>query len=231
MRIESYLVAELLQRWEQQGAALRPNSVEITAALNRDVREGFPVALEASAELHRALDAFVATSEILEDHVVGHDGLGELGESLDELTVRARAMVVLSQLDRLSVAFSDPTVEMRGRGWFIGKLQGIANLVAVVRDRLAQIHAMWLQYRPSQPRPPGMTDTDRATLYRTMLRVALRALCELWDDPDLVRFLECGLAATDVPEVHLSCREIVTVLGLPTKPRRVRSVVSATEAR
>jgi hypothetical protein len=231
MRIESYLVAELLQRWEQQGAALRPNSVEITAALNRDVRGGFPVALEASGELHRALNAFVATSDVLEDHVVGRDGMGELGESLDELTLRARAMVVLSQLDRLSVAFGDPAVETRGRGWFLGKLQGIADLVSVVRDRLRQIHAMWLQYRPGQPRLPGMTDADRATLYRTMLRVALRALSELWDEQDLARFLECGLAATDLPEVNLSCREIVSVLGLPIKPRRVRAVGSATEAR
>lgn len=231
MRMDSFVVAELLQRWEQQGAALRPNSVAITAALNRDARGGFPVALEASGELHRALDAFVATSEILEDHVVAHDGMGELGESQDELALRARAMVVVAQLDRLTAAFGDPTIEMRGRGWFFGKIQGITELVALVRNRLTQIHASWLQYRPSQPRFPGMTDADRAMLYCAMLRIALRALCELWDDPDLARFLECGLAATDLAELNLSCKQIVSVLGLPIKPRRVRAAVSATEAR
>src|SRR5262245_44554443 len=111
MRMDSIVVAELLQRWEQQGAGLRPNAVEITAALNKDMRGGFPVALEASAELHKALDAFVATSEMLEEHVVTHDGMGNLGESLDELALRARAMVVIAQLDRLGAAFGDPVVE------------------------------------------------------------------------------------------------------------------------
>lgn len=231
MRIESYVVADLLQRWEQQSAMLRPSSVEITAALNRDVRAGFTVALEASGELHRALDAFVATSEILEDHVVAHDGLGALGESLDELALRARATVVRTQLERLIAACSDSGVEARIRGWFVGKIRGIADLAALVCDGLNQIHAMWLPYRQGQPRRPGMTDSDRAALYKTMLRVAQRAQCELWDDPDLGRFLECGLAATDLSEVNVSCREIVSVLGLSIKPRRVRAVASATEVR
>lgn len=231
MRMDSFVVAEMLLRWEQQGAALRPSSVQITAKLNRDIRGGFPVALDASAELHRMLEAFVSTSDLLEDHVVQHDGLGELGESLDELALRARAMVIVAQVDQLDAAFAEPAVEARARGWFAGKIQRIADLVALVRAEMSRIHAMWLPYRQGQPRHPGTTEADRAMLYCTKLRIAHRALRELWDDPDLGRFLECGVGATDLREVNLSCKQIVSVLGLPVKPRRVRAICGATEAR
>jgi hypothetical protein len=76
-----------------------------------------------------------------------------------------------------------------------------------------------------------MTDADRANIYRTVVRVAQRALCELPEEPALARFLERGIEATDLPEVQLSCRQIVAVLGVQIdlgpgrqparKPRRV----------
>jgi len=78
MRDESYIVAELLQRWEQQGAALRPNAVEIATALNKDNRDEYPAARAASAELTRTLETFVATTEMLEGHVTARDGMGPL---------------------------------------------------------------------------------------------------------------------------------------------------------
>jgi len=221
MRFESYVVAELLQRLEQQSAELRPNAVEIATVLNKDNKDEYPTALEASAGLHRALDAFVAITEMLEDHIVAHDGMGELGESLGELELRARGMVLVAQIDRLSEVFGDHAVEARTRGWFIGKVQGITDVVAFVRGQLTKIHAMWMAYRQDQPLLPGMTDTDRANLYRTMVRVAQRAMRELWNEPELARFLDCGLAATDLVDVNLACKQIVSVLGLQIKPRRI----------
>src|SRR5947209_1039746 len=101
MTIESYLVAEMLQRLEQQLTMVRPNAIEIAAAISRDQ---YPAALTASAELHRALDAFVATTEILEDHIVARDGLGPLGDAIGELALRGRGLVIVAQLDLLQTA-------------------------------------------------------------------------------------------------------------------------------
>lgn len=40
-----------------------------------------------------------------------------------------------------------------------------------------------------------------------------------------------SLAAMDLREVHIACQQIVTVLGLNGKPRRVRLVSGAMEPR
>lgn len=211
MRIESYLVAEMLQRLEQQSVMLRPHTIEIATALKRDE---YLAAREASAELTRVLDAFVTTTTMLQDHVVAHDGLGELGESLGELTLRACGVVLVAQLDLLREALDEPDAGARARGWFTGPLPGIAEIVAYVRQRLTEVHAIWRPYRADQPQLPGMTDTDRATVYRTMIRVAQRTLGELRDEPAFAHFLDHGMSATDLSEVYLACRRIDLVLGL-----------------
>lgn len=211
MRSESYVVAEMLQRMEQQNQQLRPHAVEVAAALSKDE---YPTALQAAAELHHALDTFVATSEVLRGHIVAHDGMGKLGESLGELALRARTFVLVAQLDLLREELCDPAARMRTRGWFVGRFQGIADVDAFVRQRLDTIHGLWLPYRQDKPQPAGMTDADRVNLYRTMIRVAQRALHALRDEPDLARFLDSGLAATDMIQIHLACRQIVAMLGL-----------------
>jgi hypothetical protein len=211
MRIESYLLAEMLQRMEQQTAVIRPYAVTIVTTLSR---EAYPAALEALAELHRALDAFVATTKLLQEHVVAHDGLGKMGESLGELTLRARAMVLRAQLDLVREALGEPAAHARAQAWFVGRVLGIGELVTFVLDRLTEIHAIWTPYRQNQRQPPGMMEADRENLYRTAIRVAQRALCELRDEPEVARFLDGGSMATDLPEVHLACKRIDTVLGL-----------------
>lgn len=231
MRGDAYVVAEMLYRLEQQSAVLRPNAVEIAATLNRETNDEYPAVREASAELTRALDAFVATKETLEGHVVAHDGIGELGESLGELVLRARSMVVLAQLDRLRDALAEPVAQARSRGWFLGPRESIGEIGAFVREQLDKIHAMWTPYRPRQPQLRGMTDAERSTFYRMMVGIAQRALRELWREPELVRFLEHGLGAVDLPEVHLACQQIVSVLHLEVKPRRMRAVNGPLEQR
>jgi hypothetical protein len=230
MGIESYVVAEMLERLETQGAMLRPHAAEIATSLSKDE---FPEARDASAELLRTLDAFVKTTQILRDHVVAHDGMGEIGESLGELALRARGMVLTDQLAALCDALKDPVAREQTRRWFVGRCRVIAELVALVHERIAQIHASWMPYRQDQPQRPGMTEPDRSSLYRTAIRVAQRALCELRDEPELARFLDNGATATDLPEVHQACKRIDLVLGLQLdieagrvtgrKPRRSRT--------
>jgi hypothetical protein len=219
MKFESYVVSEMLQSMERQHALLRPLAVEVAAALYKD---DYQAALEASAELYRVMDPFVATLEVLQDHVVAHDGMGELGESLAELALRVRGLVVLAELDILRQELPEATVRVRARGWFVGQFEGkgVAEVTAWVRQRLTAIHAMWQPYRHGQPQPPGMTDVDRANLCRMMVRVAEQAMRALPGDPGLARFLERGLAATDLVQVHLACRQIVAVLGQSAEPAR-----------
>lgn len=230
MGIESYVVTEMLQRLEAQSAMLRPHAAEIATSLSKDE---YPEARNASAELLRVLDVFVNTERILREHVVATDGMGELGESLGELVLRARGMVIADQLAALRDALRDPGRRARAQAWFMGQFDDIDDLIAFVRDRIAQIHATWTPYRSDRPQRPGTTDTDRATFYRTAIRVAQRALTELRGEPDVSHFLDCGIAATDVPEIQEACKRIDLVLCLQLdgeagratgrKPRRNRT--------
>jgi hypothetical protein len=212
MRFESYVVTELFQHLERQGAALRPRTEAIAVALASDEYQG---ARAASAELQRALDTLVANAEMLGNHVVVRDGLGALGASLVELTLRARCLVLGAQLGHVHTSLRAPAIQARARGWFVGKFRNIEDVVAFVRDRLIDIHALWRPYRQAQPRPSGLTDVERANMYRTTVRVALRELCALREDPDLARFLAAGLAAPELTEVHEACQQLAAALAAP----------------
>lgn len=212
MQLESYVVAEMLQRLEQQGAALRRHAVEVATAVGKDE---YAAALDVSGEVHRVLDKFVSTMEVIQEHVVAHDGLGQLGEAFGELTLRARALVFKTQLGVLRDGLRTPAAQARVQGWFVESCRGIDALTAFAHERLTTIHAIWMPYREGQPQPPGMTDADRANIYRTVVRVAQRALCELPDEPELSRFLAHGMAANDLPEIQLACRQIVSMTGRP----------------
>jgi hypothetical protein len=235
MSVEAYLVAEMLQRMEQQIPVIRPQAGDIAVALSKDE---YPAAREASAELHRTLDAFVAATQMLRDYVIANDRLGPLGEAFGELTLRARALVLDAQLELLHVALSAPALQKRIRAWFVGQFSAIADVITHVRNRVTKVHAIWLPYRADQPQLPGMTDADRAKIYRTMLRVGQRALAELPDEPAFVRFLDCGMAANDLPDVQLACKRIDMVLWLQLDielgrqgQRRPRRNVAANGAR
>ncbi len=236
MRVESYLVAELLQRMEQQNAALRPFTVDLVTNLNAD---DFSAALDASMELHRVLDSLVATRALLEDYVVAHDGMGAIGDSVGELALRARALLLTSEFDMLRQAIDDPAVHARSRNWFSGKFQSIADMIAFVRDGIAQVHAIWMPYRRDQRELPGITTAQRANVYRTMIQVAECTLRDLLREQELARFLARGAAANDLPELHLRCKRIVHVLRteididpaarLTRRPRRMLQAGGETE--
>lgn len=223
MRVESYLIAEMLQCLEQQTLMVRPNAVDLAAALSK---EDYLLALDATAALERVLEVLVTTGEGLRAHIVARDRMGEICESPGELALRASTLVIVTQLDILREELRDPVVQPRVRNWFRGRFQGqgIVEVGAFVDERLRQIHGRWLPYRRDQPLLIGMTDGDRAELYRTMIRVAQGALHALIDEPDLAQFLDGGLAATDLVQVHLACRQICSVLHQPVEvdPSRTR---------
>src|SRR5215475_9061022 len=105
MGIESYVMTEMLQRLEAQGAMLRPQAAAIVTSLSNDE---YSAARNASAELLRALDGVVNTIRILRDHVVATDGMGEIGDSFGELILRARGLIVLDQFNVLHQALEHP---------------------------------------------------------------------------------------------------------------------------
>lgn len=212
MRLDAFLVAEMLQRMEHNGALLRPHAAEIAASISR---EQYEAARKASALLQRALEAFVATTELLRKYVVSRDGLGEAGDSV-ELALRARVLVFSELIPVLCEALAEPALRKRVSGWLAGSLRSVEELASFVTRRLVSVRAIWMPYRPGEPQPPGMTDGDRASLHRTTIRVALRALSALRTDPDFARLLDEGLAATDLPVIHGACTQIIAVLDPPT---------------
>ena len=211
MRFDPRNVVELLLRLEQQGMAFRPLTAEVAAALNKG---DFQLALEISGRLHSVLESIVATKALIREHVMEADGLGEPGESLGELAIRARTMVILMELGRLRDALRDEPSRARITGWFAGRFQGIDDVVAFFRDGLDRINRIWRPYRQDQPLLSGMSCADRVTMYLTTIRIAQRALRELGDEPDLAQIFERGVTASDSPEVQIACKRIVTVLGI-----------------
>lgn len=63
MRLESYLVAEMLKGLDSQAAKLRSHTATIAKALSA---QDHPMALEAARALETALCKFVATTNLLE---------------------------------------------------------------------------------------------------------------------------------------------------------------------
>lgn len=211
MRFDPRNVVELLLRLEQQGMAFRPLTAEFAAALSKG---DFQLALEISGRLHSVLESIVATKALIREHVLEADGLGEPGESLGELAIRARTMVILMDLGHLRDALRDEPLRARITGWFVGRFQGIDEVVAFFREGLDRINRIWRPYRQDQPLLSGMSCADRVTMYLTTIRIAQRALRELGDEPELAQLLEKGVAATDSPAVQIPCKRIVTVLGI-----------------
>jgi len=211
MRFDPGTVVETLQRLEQQGGLFRPHAAEIAVALNKGE---FEQALEANGRLQTVLESIVTIKTRLREHVVPADGLGEPGESLGELAIRARGMVILMQVGRLREALRDGVALVRSREWFIGRFQRIDEVATFFRDELRRINGIWKPYRQDQPVLAGVSDMDRVTMYRTTVRIAQRALRELADELDIARLLEKGAAAADLPDVHVACKQIQTVLSL-----------------
>lgn len=211
MRLESYLVAEMLKGLDSQAAKLRSHTATIARALSA---QDHPMALEAARALESALGKFVVTTGLLEQHIVAQDGLGALGEALDELVLRARAHVVQEALGQLRAALVSADEQGRSRDWYVGRFTCFADIATFVEKRIAEVHGYWRPYRHDQPQLVGMTEVDRELVYHAMLRTGQRALQLLDHEADLVCFLESGVSATDLPAIQQACRAFASTLGL-----------------
>lgn len=209
MGIESYVVAEMLLRLEEHNAVLKPQFAEVAAAMHCG---DWANALSASGELSRILDVLVTATNSLEDYVVAHDGFGATGDSVLELGLRARSMVLLAQLDVLRQAAVKPETSTRMSAWF-GHFNSFDGIDAFIRQSIEEVHRIWRPFATNQPPSQGMTLSEQASVYRTMVQVAHRQMRVLVDNRTLTAFLDKGIAATDIPDVHLACKRIASVLA------------------
>jgi hypothetical protein len=192
---------------ERQHADHRPHLADAALALSKS---NFEQAVEAIGNLHSSVESIIVTRARLRECVLSVDGLGEPG-SVIELAIRARRVVITMQTDRLREAFRDPSAMKRARGWFRGKLHGIADVIQCL-DELMKRSGGWEQYREGRPLPVGMKEIDRVTMYRTTVRIGQRTMRELGADPDLTHCLQSGIAASDWPDVHAGCTQIKSAL-------------------
>jgi hypothetical protein len=221
MRSESSSVLGVLQGLEQQVGAYHRHAMQVAAA----IRGGHLVlAREAADALLRVLDAIVQMTTKLQPCVVPIDGLGEVMESLPELAIRARRMVISTQADVLRDVLRGPVAEGRTRGWFCGRFRHIDHVSDFLTNEFYRINCLWMQYRCDDRRAARMAIAYRVTLYETALRVAQQAMQELGADPALAHFLKNGMAASDWPEVQAACVRIAAALAIQIdlKPSRQR---------
>ena len=211
MRFESYMITELLQHLEQRGPVLHSQLIDAVGAIERDQ---YAEALDAVAKLQSMLQVIISTRSVLREQIIG-DGIGEVGDSLEEIGLRARGVVILAQLDRLRDAFRDPMVRGRTAAWFLGEIQTIDDLAALVHERLRKIHAIWMPYRRGYPQSRGLSHGDQVAMFRIKMRMAQRALHDLGDEPEVAHFLRHAVAASGIPEVHLAAKQLVDALAVP----------------
>src|ERR1700733_4097615 len=103
MSLDPRTMVELVQRLETQVSEHRPRLEYLTAAVSGG---DFKQALQATGTLYAVLESIVATRAVLSEQVGTADGLGEPGESLIELAIRARRIVILTQIPRLRDSFA-----------------------------------------------------------------------------------------------------------------------------
>jgi hypothetical protein len=211
MPFQSRVVVEALQGLERQLAVHRDPLAQVATALSTG---HFAPALQATEELRDVLAIIVSLYQRLYANVVPLDEMGGPVESLGELALRARRMVIMAQLEHLRDLLREPKASERARSWFVGDFASIDDVTAFFTGRFAQINQIWTPYRQAHASAAGMSSIDRITLYRTSVRVAQGALRELRNHPDLAYLLRAGQGAVDWPEVRTACSEIAVAVAV-----------------
>jgi hypothetical protein len=223
VRAESLSVLNMLRDLEQQVEVYRRHAAHVASSLGGG---HFAAAREAADALRQALDAIMATTSALQGYIVPLDGLGATVESLTELAIRARRMVVVAQTDVLREVLRGPVAAERSQGWFIGRFRHVDHVADFFTNEFYRINCLWIQYRRDDQRAAAMESEDRVTLYQTALRVAQQAMRGLGNDPALAQFLRKGTAADSWPEVQAACMQIAAALTIQIdmEPSRQLSV-------
>lgn len=211
MRFQSSVVVETLQGLQRQLAVHRDPLAQVATALSAG---HFGPALKAAEKLRDALAVVVSQYQRLHANVVPVDDMGSEVESVGELALRARRMVIVDRLGYLRDLLREPTAGERAQPWFVGNFESIDDVSVFFADELARINRIWTPYRQNHENTAGMSSTDRITMYRASVRVAQRALRDLRKHPDLAYLLQSGLDAVDWPEVLTAVSEIVVALAV-----------------
>jgi hypothetical protein len=211
MRFESSVVLETLQALEKQFAAHRGHLAQVAAAL---AAGQFAAAFEAANQLRDSLGAVDAMYKRLYANIVPVDDLGSVVESVGELVLRGRRMVILAQVAALRELLKQPDGMSRAQGWFVGEFHDMDDVDSYFDRAFTKINRIWTQYRQNHVDEVGMSPSDRSTLYRASVRVAQCALHDVPRHPDVAYLLRAGLDATDWPEAHAAFTQIFVALAV-----------------
>jgi hypothetical protein len=211
MRFQSGVVIASLQALAEQLGAHRGFFADVAVALER---EGYPAAQEATHKLLHALGLVVSMTARLHANVVPIDELGEPVESLAELALRARSMVVMARAGFIRELLRDKPAQERAQAWLVGRDGSVGELMASIHDQVRRIHRVWTPHRRGGAGLGRSSDNDRTAFYHQSIRLAHRQLRSLGNSPGLAHFLARGVAAADWAEMSTACREIVAALAV-----------------
>ena len=135
--------------------------------------------------------------------------------SLAELGLRSQTLTILMLLDELYDATRDDVSAYQDL--FVGRFRTIEDVIAFLFDALSSINERWLPYRITRHAPDvahaaRTIDAAHASLYRSGIRDAQRAMASLGDDPDLAHFLRTGSERNDAPQVSRACVQLAEIL-------------------
>lgn len=208
-KFQSSVVVEALQSLEMHLGAHRDHLAHVVSALSAG---HWMSALAEADNLRHAIGFVVTMYERLHASIIPADELGSAVESIGELVLRARRMVILSQIGQLRDILRGSAAKNRARSWFGGPFEDIDDVAMFFHNELYRINNIWIQYRTDDA--AQRASSDRTTIYRASVRLAQRDLRDLLEFPDLAHFLREGLAMADWPEVHTAFTEITAALAV-----------------
>lgn len=205
-----------------QLAAARSHAVALTGAIDSDDFSALneAVALRAAYGVHQGIAASNREFAELREQLVPADGLGEIGESLAELSIRVIRMVTLSQLVRIRDA-ARARVNSHIHLLLVGRFLTVDDAINFAHQEFRRISDLWVHYRV--PRNDVFASSQDRARYRAIMRAALHATRSVRSDPAFGHLLRTGIMMPEWPEVWHACSNITTAfeVKLDAEPRWV----------
>jgi hypothetical protein len=179
-------------------------------ARDEAITEGdIALAVQAQRECTSLIDAVVRITATIKPYVIGVDGIEGREESLGELVIRSKRMVIIEQMCALQEAILR-AIECGGSvaSMFTGRFGDFEGVASYVFDELRQFMSIWMRFRETS------SVYRNRVLYQAGIRVTLRAIRGLLNDPDLAHFVEEGIRLADWRDVQLSCIRIKNIVAL-----------------
>lgn len=212
----------LLKELEKQLAAARRHAVALTGAIDSDDFSALneAIALRAAHGVHQGIAGSNREFAQLREQLVPADGLGEIGESLAELSIRVIRMVTLSQLGRIRDA-ARARADCDVRLLLVGRFRTVDDAISFAYHEFRRISDLWIHYRV--PRNDVFASSQDRARYRAVMRAALHATRSVRSDTDFDHLLRTGTMMPEWPEVWHACSNITTAfeVRLDAEPRWV----------